>query len=232
MAESPNIAALEKILSALGPRLASEMVFTGGAVVELYGQVVSAPPPRVTRAVDCIVAVSNRSEFQKLEAKLHRCGFVNAGLVGESGPLCRYTLDDILLDVMPTTAEVLGFTNRRFALAVREPERHVLPSGSVMLLATFPRFLAIKLETLSARGGVDVRSSHDLEDIVRLVTGRREPQRELRDEIPEVRNFIKRSLREWSKNATFIEGIEAGAPMGREQAEQMLQFVEELIAKR
>ncbi len=231
MAESPNIAALERILSALGPHLSSEMVFTGGAVVELYAQVAS-PPPRVTRDVDCIVAVSNRSEFQKLEARLHRCGFVNAGLVGKSGPLCRYTLDDILLDVMPTTAEVLGFTNRWFALAVREPERHVLPSGSIALLATFPRFLAIKLETLSARGGVDVRSSHDLEDIVRLVTGRREPRRELRDEIPEVRNFIKRSLREWSKNATFNEGIEAGAPMGREQAEQMLQFVEELIAKR
>lgn len=228
MHDSANIVALEEILRALGPALTQQMVFTGGSVVELYNEKGAAPKPRVTKDVDCIVRAATLLEYHKVEAELQKHGFINAGLVGEKGPTCRYVLGNILFDVMPIEGKVLGFSNQWFRFAVENPFERKLPSGAAIKLATFPRFLAAKLEALRDRGGSDLRGSHDLEDIVRLISGRKDPLREVEHEKTIIRTFIKESLRELFKNNTFSEAVDSSAPLGFREAQDVLNVLEKL----
>ena len=165
MKQSQNIEWLDTVAQALGDELRPQMVFTGGAVVELYHEKRTSSPPRITKDLDAIVSAATITQYHEIEAKLHGRGFVNAGLSGHRGPTCRYVYQKIIFDVMPTEGKVLGFSNRWFNHAMENPFEQKLPSGTIIKLASFPRFLAIKLETLSDRGGDDLRGAHDLEAV-------------------------------------------------------------------
>ena len=73
------------------------------------------------------------------------------------GPLCdRFVfVGGCVLDVMPTDANVLGFGNRWYDVAVRTAESVQLPSGRSIRLIAPPVFLATKLEAFHGRGGGD-----------------------------------------------------------------------------
>ncbi len=213
MKPSLNVQRLEIVVAALGS-LAESMVFTGGAVVELYGQTKARLAPRVTRDIDSIVAAATRSDYQKIEAELHALGFVNAGLAGVPGPTCRYVLGDILFDVMPDTETILGFSNRWFHHALENPFRFELPSGRAVRLATFTRFLAIKFETFFARATGDIRGSHDLEDLVRLLLMRSDPVAEVRDDTAEVRDFVCECARSLLAREIAREALKGAEPPG------------------
>ena len=227
MSTSENINRLELLSTALG-ELKEKMVFTGGAVVELYAQSGGNPSPRITKDVDAIVHAVTLIEYNRFESELHSRGFVNAGLLGVTGPACRYVYQDIILDVMPTEEAVLGFSNRWFTLAMDNPIEYLLPSGSAIRLASFPRFLAIKLETLADRGGADIRGSHDLEDIVRLISSRTNPVAEIKGEVLAIREFIRDSVRKLLSKGMAREAIRAVAPQGPEQARIVYNVFEQL----
>ena len=228
MKQSQNIIWVETIAEALGEELRSQLVFTGGAVVELYYQFAASPQPRITKDVDAIVTAATLVEYHRVEAELQRRGFVNAGLLGEKGPTCRYKYRDIIFDVMPTEQGVLGLSNRWFNHAMENPTECRLPSGNVIRLASFPRFLAIKLETLGDRGGKDIRGSHDLEDIVRLVVGRHDPLAEIKLETNEIKSFLHKSTKAFFDKHNLIEAIEASSRLGMEQTERVTRVLETL----
>jgi len=107
---SANIAMLEVAAAALGDLL-NEVVFVGGATVSLWITDEAAPELRPTDDVDVIVEITTRRDYYRFESRLREAGFRNHP---EDGVICRFKQpeSDLLLDVMPTEASILGFENR------------------------------------------------------------------------------------------------------------------------
>ncbi len=100
-----------------------------------------------------------RSDYHQLEMQLRQRGFQEDSRPG--APLCRWCTDDLVLDLMPTQGEILGFSNRWYPLALATAQRQGLPSGRSIRIVTAPVFLATKLEAFRGRGQGNFLFSHD-----------------------------------------------------------------------
>ncbi len=107
---STNIQMLEIAAGHLEPLL-EEVVFVGGATIELWVTDPLAPPLRATADVDVIVEISTRRDYYRFEKRVRKLGFENDH---ESRVICRFhhPETELVLDVMPTKASILGFENR------------------------------------------------------------------------------------------------------------------------
>lgn len=112
--------------------LCDEVVFVGGAIVELLITDPAAPPVSATKDVDLIVSVASRHAYsQELGERLRALGFAED--MDEDAPLCRWRhRDGLKIDVMPTDDRILGFSNRWFPLAFSTATRHRLSGGIVI----------------------------------------------------------------------------------------------------
>src|SRR5688500_17790831 len=90
--------------------LRREVVFVGGAILGLLLDDVGAAGVRPTDDLDIIVDAGSRVAYDELSAKLRRLGFQPD--MSEDAPLCRWQIDDVIVDVMPLSEDILGFTNR------------------------------------------------------------------------------------------------------------------------
>lgn len=177
-----SIALLETACAALGDLL-GEVVFVGGATVELWITDPAAPEPRPTRDVDVIVEVATRREYNAFEQRLREHRFREDQ---QSGVICRWLHADggLVLDVMPTETSILGFTNRWQAASVPHALERVLPSGTHIAAVSPPFLVATKLEAFAGRGRDDYMGSRDFADIVSLFDGRAELAEEIADAPP------------------------------------------------
>lgn len=50
--------------------------------------------------------------------------------------MCRWCLDDLIVDIMPTRGEILGFSAEWYPLAYETATPHALPDGKVIRLVT------------------------------------------------------------------------------------------------
>ena len=90
--------------------LRNEVVFVGGAIVDLLVTDPAAPPPRFTDDVDVVAEVTTQVEWYALCERLRTLGFREDRRDG--APLCRWLAGDLAVDVMPGKEKVLGFANR------------------------------------------------------------------------------------------------------------------------
>jgi hypothetical protein len=167
-----NIELLELAGSALG-ELVDQVVFVGGPTVGLWITDPAAPPVRPTDDVDVVVEVATRSAFYDFEAKLREVGFREDQ---ESGVICRWRQREtgLILDAMPSRADILGFENKWQAATIPHAVRCELPSGAAIKAAPPVYMLAMKLEAFKGRGKGDFLASRDFGDIVTLIDGRSE----------------------------------------------------------
>lgn len=100
-----EIAVVARILAQLGM---DDVVFVGGATVGLFLTDPSSPEARHTLDVDVITPVTSRSAFYTLEERLRAAGFSQP----QSGPICRWLIGGVTVDLMPPFEDILGFTNR------------------------------------------------------------------------------------------------------------------------
>ena len=149
-----------------------EVVFLGGCATGLLVTDPAAPPARVTRDVDVIVEVASLSGYHRFSEKLRDVGFKEDNSPG--APMCRWKYGPLLLDVMPTNPDILGFGNRWFAEAFRAAEPMILPQNRCINVLAAPYFLATKLEAFDGRGTGDYVMSRDMEDLVTIIDGRKE----------------------------------------------------------
>jgi hypothetical protein len=93
-----------------------EFVFVGGAIVGLLTTDPAIETPRPTDDVDAIVQVASYADYdQRLAPELRRLGLTEDI---EARTICRWLLDGVKVDVMPTDSRILGFTNRWYVPAV------------------------------------------------------------------------------------------------------------------
>uniref|UniRef100_A0A831U276 Uncharacterized protein n=1 Tax=Geobacter metallireducens TaxID=28232 RepID=A0A831U276_GEOME len=190
--------------------LREKLVFVGGAATGLFITESAAPEPRVTQDVDLIVEVISHADYYLLEETLRRIGF--SPDMTDGAPICKWLVDGIVVDVMPTDAEILGFSNQWYLPAVRSAISMEIEPGLEILVATAPFFLATKIEAFHGRGGGDFMASHDIEDIVALLDGRREIVEEVRNAPEELRIYLSEQFQGFLKNVAFRESLPGHLP--------------------
>lgn len=189
MKQNENIAMLEEVAKALD-ELREAIVFIGGATTALYIDDPASPSPTPSDDVDCVVELTSKQAYQELEAKLRKKGFHDP-LTEEDSPICRKHLNGIKVDVMPTDASILGFSNRWYIEAIAHKERKLLPSGTAIYIFSAPYFIASKLTAYNDRGrSEDLRTSQDIEDICALLEGCTYLKKSISEASPHVANFI------------------------------------------
>lgn len=200
----PNVARVEVVARALGD-LCEELVFVGGCAASLLIDAPSAPPTRVTYDVDVIAEVAALSGYYALERRFAERGFAKD--MSEGAPICRWRVQDVEVDLMPTDESILGFSNRWYPAAVASASAIALPSGRRISLISAPVFLATKFEAFHTRGRNDVLISHDLEDIVNIVEGRPGIVKEVAAAESGLRAYLAARFRELTRNPDFANAL-------------------------
>ena len=196
--------------------LKDEVVFVGGATIELYLANHPALKVRPTDDVDCVVEVVSRVEYYKIEERLRELGFRHP--INERAPICRWHYQGIVVDVMPIEGKILGFTNRWYPEGFKSAVGASLPDGQAIRLFDLPYFLASKVEAFRDRGKNDYAGSTDLEDIVALIDGIPNFQARILRASEEVRSYIQESFNELIGDERFLDYLEGHiSPVGRQE---------------
>lgn len=190
--------------------LLEDIVFVGGAFVNLYSSDKSAGEIRPTDDIDCVIKVTHLSEYNKIEGKLRNLGFKND--LSKGAPICRYLFKGIKVDVMPTTGKLLGFNSRWYSDGFNNSVIHLFSDGLQIKILSPEYFLASKLEALWDRGLNDLRLSKDFEDIIFIIDSRPEIINEIKNSESALYDYITDKFRQLISNPDFEEGVSAVFP--------------------
>lgn len=206
----PNVQMLDVVAARLGENLCAQLVFVGGAVAGLLISDPAQPAVRPTEDVDLLAQVLARSDYYALEEQLRARGFEQD--MRPHAPICRWLVDGVVVDVMPTIPEVLGFANRWYPLAVQTAWTAQLPSGCAVQVISAPAFVATKLEAFVGRGQGDYLLSHDLGDLISVVDGRASLIEELRRSAPELQAGIAEQVGRLLASRGFRDSLPGHLP--------------------
>jgi predicted nucleotidyltransferase len=199
----PNRVLFESVVRLLAPVL-DKLVFVGGCTTGLFITDPAASGIRPTKDVDAIVDVTSYAKYAALSERLRTLGLDEDTTPG--APLCRWRGDDLIVDVMPTDATVLGFSNRWYPAAIETAQTFQI-AGHDVRVVTPALFIATKLEAFHGRGGDDLVASHDLEDIISVVDGRAEIVDDVAAAVDDVRAYIGAEIRALLDNRDFTEAL-------------------------
>ena len=185
--------------------LLDKVVFLGGAVTGLFFTESAAEEVRFTQDVDVIVEITSHADYYQLETALRKKGFINDQ--SENAPLCRWLIQGIKVDVMPTDKDILGFSNRWYPFAIKTAQIYQLNSQLCIKLITPICFLATKIEAFEGRGKSDYWASPDLEDIIMLFDNRPEIVQEVRSADSHLHDYLVRKIRHFLQNSRFLEAL-------------------------
>lgn len=127
----PNRALLEAAAHVLRPLL-DELVFLGGCATGLFLTDPAAAGLRPTNDVDTITNVASYAAYAKLSERLRELGLAED--TREDAPLCRWRKGALMIDVMPTSEAVLGFTNRWYIPALTSAQPMYLGELQIRLI--------------------------------------------------------------------------------------------------
>jgi predicted nucleotidyltransferase len=200
----PNREQLIRTVNALG-EICNDLVFLGGSIVGLLITDTGSEPVRATDDVDFIVEVSSRLQYERLTKRLETKGF----RPDPKGPICRYILNDMAIDVMPLDESILGFSNRWYQTAISQFKLTRLDDRTSIKVITAPVFIATKLEAYHTRGQADPMMSHDLEDILMVIDGRTELLEDIKNAPLAVQNYLTHEFK-LLQHQTFFDDLIAG----------------------
>jgi hypothetical protein len=183
----PNLPLLERAASKLAPFL-DEVVFVGGVTLGLLITDAAAAPIRGTNDVDVIAEIITYVDYIAFSERLRQENFKEDS--GEAPLTCRWHLEELTLDVLPLSKDVLGYTNIWYEGALRNATVIVLPSGESIKVVSAAFFLGTKMEAFRGRGNMDFLASHDLEDFIAVIDGRHDILREISDSPAELRQYL------------------------------------------
>jgi predicted nucleotidyltransferase len=211
MAAFRNIVRIQVIARALA-ELKQKIVFVGGSVVDLYCNDPARGEVRPTDDIDVVVELINKGSHADLEEKLRQIGFQHDI---ESSVICRYKYHDIVVDVMPTDGNILGFTNRWYKDGVSNAIDLSLNEQTTIQVFPVTYFLASKIEALKAiRHGSDYRLNSDFEDIIYIFDNRTMLLQDILDADDEIKDYLKTEITELLKRPFIEEEIAANLEFG------------------
>ncbi|MBL7722500.1 MAG: nucleotidyl transferase AbiEii/AbiGii toxin family protein [Chitinophagaceae bacterium] len=197
-----NITRIKAVYNGLGD-LRDKVVFVGGATVSLYAQR-EAPDIRETKDVDILVEIASRWEYAAIEEQLRKIGFTN---VQESGFLGRYIMDGLIVDLMATDDDILGFTNKWYSEGFKTAIDYTIDPQHTVKIFDPAYFVASKIEAFKNRGKGDGRQSTDFEDIVFILDNRSSIWDEMASVPSPLKEYLKEEFRALSNNPYIDEWI-------------------------
>lgn len=189
-----------------------EVVFVGGAVAQLYATNPAASDIRSTTDIDFVVEISTKSEYDKLEQRLRKKGFINDSSFG--APICRMIFKGIKVDVMPTDSKILGFTNRWYYAGIENKIIRTLDDGTEIFVFTHAYYIASKLEAMLNRGPKDLRLSHDFEDIIYVLDNEPAIIELISAENINIKEYLREQFSNILNGIIFLEAVESVLPYG------------------
>lgn len=212
-------AMLRQVAQALGPELRERVAFVGGCTTGLLlTDPFTREQVRSTDDVDLIISVMTYSSLQQFKETLKAHGFKEPSPIDEDMPICAMKLGELRVDLMPDTAEVLGFSNRWYRQALECAEPISLGDDLIIRVVSPPLFVATKLEAYKGRGNNDPLESHDLEDILNLIDGRPELLDEIRSMDAALQDYIAKELSQLLEDENFAYAVQSQArDPGREE---------------
>lgn len=166
-----------------------EMVFVGGAVISLYTNDPAADEIRPTQDVDMTLNIINLSHWEKVQRQLGQLGF-HPDPFGHA--ICSYKYKDIPVDIMSIEDGPLGPTNRWYKIGFENLWTKTVKNQEIRLLSP-ACYLASKFEAFNNRG-TDIRTSHDMEDIIYVLDNRTNIVEEIKKDDNRISSFIKEQL--------------------------------------
>ena len=203
MSHQTNIVRLKAIANFLN-LLNEEFVFVGGATVSLYGDE-TRTEARPTDDVDVVIELASYTGYAALDEKLRKVGFVNDI---ESGVICRYKIQGMNVDIMPTDPSVIGFSNRWYPDGFKNSISIQL-DDCVFKIFSLPYFIASKIEAFIGRGQNSYLYSSDFEDIVYVLENNTSVSGLIKAAPQDVMEYLKRSFTEFQLDPNFEEGLSA-----------------------
>jgi predicted nucleotidyltransferase len=199
---------LAKVAKRLDP-LGLNYAFVGGSIVEFLLDRPDLTPVRPTDDLDIIVEIMAHRRYSDLEEILRQAGFQHDMTV--DAPRCRWRLDGLIVDVMPTEDALLGLNTTWFveALATAKPRRIL---GVDVPLISAVAFLATKLAAFADRGDGDYYGSHDLEDIITVIDGRAAIVAEIAEAAPELQAYVVGRMKALGADSAFQDALAGHLP--------------------
>ncbi len=195
---------IKQVAEKLGP-LRPKVVFLGGSATGFHITDKAEPEIRATKDVDIIVEVASRVDYHQLEKTLRELGFFQK--MQKDDPICRWYINDVMVDVMPTDENILGFSNRWYLPAIKNSVTIELEPNLEIQIVTAPYFLGTKLDAFFGRGREDYLASHDMEDIINFISGRVEILEDIKKSEPDLKDFIIKSLQGFLEGELFLEAL-------------------------
>ena len=195
---------IKHVAERLGP-LRSKVVFLGGSATGFHITDKAEPEIRATKDVDIIVEAASIVAYHQLEKMLIGLGFFQK--LQNDDPICRWYIDDVIVDVMPTDENILGFSNRWYLPAIKHSVAIEIAPNLEIQLVTAPYFLGTKLDAFFGRGAGDFLASHDMEDIISFINGRAEVIEDIKNSEPDLKDFIVKSFQGFLENEFFLEAL-------------------------
>jgi hypothetical protein len=139
-----NIVRIKAVANALSA-LNVKIVFVGGATISLYPDrpVFEVRP---TDDIDVIVELLSYLDRTKMEERLRAIGFIQDV---ESGIVCRYKIQGIVVDIMPTGDDSIGFSNRWYPDGFENSVVYAIDKGNSINILSPRYFIATKLEAFN-----------------------------------------------------------------------------------
>jgi predicted nucleotidyltransferase len=189
--------------------LNTQVVFLGGASVDLWITDPTTRAPRVTYDVDVVIEVTTLAGYADFQEQLRRRGFREDI---ESGIICRWQhpASGLVLDAVPVRHELAGFSGRWLADAAAAAVTTSLDDNMTIRAVPAAWLTVLKLEAFASRGNDDVLQSRDVEDIILLVDGREELAGELAALPSDARTYVTDQLRALTDHR-FIDYAVEGA---------------------
>ncbi|NTA84189.1 hypothetical protein G6L13_27310 [Agrobacterium tumefaciens] len=197
---------LKVVATALEQDLRDRLVFVGGCTTALFiTDPVTLEDVRATDDIDLIVDLAGLAEWGQLLEQLRERGFKESQ---DDDVICRMRLGPLKVDFMPDDETILGFSNRWYAKGIETAEIHQLTESLAIRLLTPALFIGTKLEAFAGRGGDDLYSSRDAEDILLVVDGREELGQELANADHEVKAYIAEQFQTLLRHRDFDDFLE------------------------
>lgn len=221
---------LETAAGVLGPLL-EDVVFVGGATVHLWLTEPGAPPTRATEDVDVICEVATRAEYHQFGSRLRERGLRESM---NEPVICRWRSADpqLVLDVMPTNPDILGFSNPWYQEAISTAANIVLGSGVEIRAATPVSLVATKLSAWKGRGKGDLLYSLDIHDVMTLIDGRPELASEVQATQPALRGYVRDELSQLQTQPYFDYAVDSATAaygaLGAERAHVLRSRIDQL----
>lgn len=208
--------------------LKDKVVFVGGSTVSFYSDTPQLEA-RPTDDIDIVVEIITYADQQKIDEQLRSIGFRNDTT---SGVICRYLYEGIIVDVLPTSGEHLGFRTRWYQEGFENSTIFEIdPAHKIRILST-PYFLATKFEAFKDRGKNDGRTSQDFEDIIYILEHRKRIWLEISELSGEIKKYLLAEFKSLKSHPGLREWIESHVERIATPATNfILENIEKLINK-